>query len=250
MKVRGRVQARVRVRHMLKSPRCNCCINHLRVPSPMFISPCQPDIHEEKSTHGVVSAMFRSRPTVSRRDAVTRVYLCRRSFFDPIGHPTLIYPMNQSRRFPRPCRPKVCVVRQQRYFIYLIHTSTCNRHELLNAFRAFNTWPFSRRRRLALVGNLGRRPLPFNRLSFLSLTGFGIWTLSSSKPIKAESPSSAVLPNEQSPTSVQQTGRNAHTKSGNYTSNEPDHRIPGQQAPPPQSKVVEQKESDVTVRVK
>lgn len=108
-------------------------------------------------------------------------------------------------------------------------------------------WLFSRRRRIALVEGHPRRPLPLNHLSVLSLTGLGIWTLSSSKPIKAESPSPADLPEDESPIALQQARRSAPYKSSNYSTNEPNHLIPGQQVPPPQSKISDKEENDGTV---
>jgi hypothetical protein len=109
------------------------------------------------------------------------------------------------------------------------------------------TWPFARRRHHSI--DYVAKKWSIRRFSALGFAGFGIWTLSNNKPIKAESSLSTSVPQRNASIVVEPSKRSTHTdstqKSGNYRTNKPDHDMSGQQSPPPQTKVADEQQNKV-----
>jgi hypothetical protein len=170
--------------------------------------------------------------------------LCARlTLFDRIGRQKLTPTMYQIRRLShllnRPCKRWT----YHRY-VELSFTSFGIRSEHLSTLI---TWPLARRRHHSTDYVAKKRSI--RRFSALGFAGFGIWTLSNNKPIKAESSLSTSVPQRNASIVVEPTKRSTHTdsiqKSGNYRTNKPDHDLPGQQSPPPQTEMADEQQDKV-----
>jgi phospholipase A2 len=105
------------------------------------------------------------------------------------------------------------------------------------------------RQRCVTLTRSSQRPPLINGLSIIGITAFGIWTLSTPRPLHADSRSSAFAPLSQAPDVIQEARRLAHNKANSgstYNTNELDPKKSGEQSPPPQTKVEDQKDDKST----